>query len=94
MRISLFLISLFVALCGYSQNVNIDIFASGFNSPTAIEHAGDARLFVLERAGVIKILDENGTINTNPFLDISSVVSSGGERGLLGIAFHNEYVNT
>ncbi len=91
MKNILFLAFFSMALTNYSQNVNIAEFATGFSSPTAIEHAGDSRLFVLERDGIIKILNVNGTVNTTPFLDLSVSISSGGERGLLGIAFHPEY---
>ena len=64
--------------------------ASGLNSPLAIRHAGDGsgRLFIVERAGVIKILDHDGTLLPTPFLDIRAVVKSGGEQGLLGLDFH------
>ena len=47
---------------------------------------GDPRLFVLERAGRIRIV-ENGALAEEPFLDIRPRVASGGERGLLGLAF-------
>jgi len=46
--------------------------------------AGDTRLFVVEKAGRIQLLD-NGLQST--FLDISGLVNSDGERGLLGLAF-------
>ena len=55
-------------------------------------HAGDGseRLFVVEQAGRILIVDA-GELLAEPFLDISEEVSSGGERGLLGLAFHPEF---
>jgi len=63
---------------------------SGFSSPVSIAHAGDSRLFVVEQAGTIRIYD--GTrILPAPFLDIRSLVRSGGEQGLLGLAFHPRY---
>ncbi|MCC6667099.1 MAG: PQQ-dependent sugar dehydrogenase [Polyangiaceae bacterium] len=49
-----------------------------------------ARLFVVRQSGVIRII-KSGTLVTTPFLDITSSVSSGGERGLLGLAFHPQY---
>ncbi|MEJ2481898.1 MAG: PQQ-dependent sugar dehydrogenase [Gemmatimonadota bacterium] len=49
--------------------------------------AGDPRLFVVEQAGRIQIVAD-GVVRDEPFLDISDRVSSGGERGLLGLAFH------
>lgn len=48
--------------------------------------AGDARLFVVEKRGTIQIV-ENGTRLLDPFLDITSLVSTGPEQGLLGLAF-------
>jgi glucose/arabinose dehydrogenase len=47
-------------------------------------------LFVVEQAGRVRII-RNGTVVSEPFLDITSRVSSGGERGLLSIAFHPQY---
>lgn len=66
--------------------------ASGFVSPVAIRHAGDGsgRLFVVEQAGAVQVVD-NGVIGTSPFLDITGLVESGGEAGLLGLAFHPDY---
>lgn len=51
---------------------------------------GDARQFVVERAGRIRIL-QNGAFLTQPFLDISARVYTGGEGGLLSIAFDPRY---
>ena len=80
-----------LSVLSFSQTINIQPFATGFSSPVAIEHAGDSRLFVVERGGNIKIVDSNGTVNTTPFLTLSSIITSGGERGLLGLAFHPNY---
>ena len=56
-----------------------------------ITHAGDERLFVVERAGRIKIIID-GSIHINNFLDITSKVNDNpNERGLLGLAFHPDY---
>jgi len=77
----------------YAQSINITSFANGFSSITAIEHpANDARLFVLQQSGAIKILNPNGTVNATNFLTLTSAtITSGGERGLLGLAFHPNY---
>lgn len=65
---------------------------SGFNSVTEITHAGDARIFVAERAGVVKVLHPDGHINV--FLDIhDKVISHRGEYGFFDIAFHPDYAN-
>lgn len=66
--------------------------ATGFFWPTDIAHAGDARLFVTEKRGRILVVQEDGTVNRTPFLDIQDRVVSGGfEQGLLGLAFHPRY---
>ncbi|GJM33032.1 MAG: hypothetical protein DHS20C18_20330 [Saprospiraceae bacterium] len=55
-------------------------------------NAGDERLFVIEQAGIIKIIDGDGQVLPTPFLDIDSRVNSqSNERGLLGLAFHPNY---
>jgi glucose/arabinose dehydrogenase len=52
---------------------------------------GDAgRLYVVEQGGTIRIL-ENGTVLAPAFLDVSALITSGGEQGLLGLAFHPDY---
>ena len=91
MKNTLLLICAFFCLNAFSQTIELTDFADGFSSPLALKNAGDERLFVVEQAGVIKIVDLNGTVNTTPFLDIQSIVNAGGERGLLGLAFHPEY---
>jgi glucose/arabinose dehydrogenase len=69
------------------QNLNISV-----TSPTTVRHAGDGsgRLFIAEQAGIIKIYN-GSSLEANDFLDISSIVASGGERGLLGLAFDPGY---
>ena len=64
----------------------------GLQSPVDVTHAGDGsgRLFVLEQPGRIRIV-RDGTLVDRPFLDITGRIASGGERGLLGIAFHPDY---
>jgi len=69
--------------------------ASGFTKPLYLTHAGDGsgRLFVVEQAGRILIIDEGG-VNPTPFLDIVSIVGSdANEQGLLGLAFHPNYAS-
>jgi glucose/arabinose dehydrogenase len=66
----------------------------GLNSPVDVADPGDGsgRLFVAEQAGRIRIV-HHGTLVDRPFLDITDRVASGGERGLLGLAFHPGYPN-
>jgi glucose/arabinose dehydrogenase len=64
--------------------------ATGLSAPmAAVAPNGDARLFIVERAGTIRILAD-GSVNPTPFLTISDV-STCGEGGLLGLAFHHDY---
>lgn len=64
---------------------------SGLDEPVHLTApAGDSRLFVVEQAGRILIV-RNGSVVARPFLDIRSKVGSGGERGLLSLAFHPLY---
>jgi glucose/arabinose dehydrogenase len=76
---------------GQSQTISLQSFATGFDSPVEITNAGDSRLFVVQKGGLIRILNTNGTVNTTPFLNLSTLISSDGERGLLGLAFHPNY---
>jgi glucose/arabinose dehydrogenase len=50
----------------------------------------DSRLFIVEKVGTIRVI-RNGTLLGTPFLDISNLVSTGSEQGLLGLAFDPNY---
>jgi|GEM_PF-1192588 len=64
----------------------LEVVASGFDRPLFLASPpGDSRLFVVEQGGTIEVVG-GGT-----FLDITSIVLDGGERGLLGLAFHPDY---
>ena len=52
-----------------------------------------SRLFVVQRAGVIRVV-RDGTLLPTPFLDLSAIVSTDDERGLLSIAFPPDYATT
>ena len=91
MKNTFLIICAFFCINAFSQTIELEDFADGFSSPLALKNAGDERLFVVEQGGVIKIVDLNGVVNSTPFLDIQSIVNAGGERGLLGLAFHPEY---
>jgi glucose/arabinose dehydrogenase len=72
--------------------IQLKQFATGFNRPVDIAHCGDSRLFVVEQAGYIWVVDSLGVKSAQPFLDIRTrVLSSGNEQGLLGLAFHPNY---
>ncbi len=74
-------------------SISVDhIVASGFENPLEIVHAGDGsnRLFIVEQGGYIQVI-KNGSVLTQPFLDIHNLLIAGGEQGLLGLAFHPAY---
>jgi hypothetical protein len=84
-----------LALCLASPSwaaIQLTTVASGLSSPVFVTHAGDGsnRLFIVEQAGVIRVLHPGATTPA-AFLDISAKVLAGGERGLLGLAFHPDY---
>lgn len=65
-----------------------------FASPVELLAAGDGsnRLFVLEQRGVVRVFrNDPAATGSDVFLDISSRVASGGETGLLGMAFHPNF---
>jgi len=64
----------------------------GLNQPVFVTSAldGTNRLFIVEQPGMIKVLPPGATL-PRQFLDISPKVLAGGERGLLGLAFHPEF---
>ncbi|HEY7915326.1 MAG TPA: PQQ-dependent sugar dehydrogenase, partial [Blastocatellia bacterium] len=65
---------------------------SNLTSPVYVTHARDStgRLFIVEQPGRVLVL-QPGAATPALFLDITAKVLSGGERGLLGLAFHPEY---
>ena len=67
--------------------VESKLIASGLNQPLFVTAPqGDGRLFIVEKGGRIKV-QLNGVVQTAPFLDISSLVRTASESGLLGMAF-------
>jgi glucose/arabinose dehydrogenase len=78
-------------LPGADVTLGVQEVATGLSNPLYLTSPpGDDRLFVVEQAGRIRII-KNGQLLPTPFLDITSRVSSGGERGLLSVAFHPSY---
>ena len=69
--------------------------ASGLDFPLSLTSPpGDDRLFVVEKAGAIRVI-KGGAVLATPFLDLTAkVVSDGGEQGLLGLAFAPDYASS
>jgi len=74
------------------DNYTWETIVTGLARPVDLKHAGDERLFIIEKVGRIRIV-QNGDLLDSPFLNIVDRVGSGGnEQGLLGLAFHPNYV--
>ncbi|HXC61920.1 MAG TPA: PQQ-dependent sugar dehydrogenase [Nitrospiria bacterium] len=75
-----------------SPRLQLESVAKGFTEPLGLFHAGDGsgRVFIVEQPGTIRVL-KNGRLSEKPFMDIRDRVTSGGETGLLGIAFHPKF---
>jgi hypothetical protein len=68
--------------------------ASGLGFPLYLTSpAGDARLFIVEKGGAIRIV-KDGTLLPTPFLTLAGRVSTGSEQGLLGLAFDPAYATS
>jgi glucose/arabinose dehydrogenase len=73
--------------------LHLRLVVSGLQEPTFVgaPRSEPGRLYVVERAGVIRVV-VNGRLRAQPFLDIRSRVGSDdGEQGLLSVAFHPRY---
>src|SRR5262245_46763887 len=74
-----------------NQGVQLEVIASGLSNPVHLTApTGDARLFIVEQPGRIRIV-QNGQLLPTPFIDLSSKLRYGGEQGLLSVAFHPQY---
>lgn len=73
-------------------DIKLEAVVKGLADPVHITNAGDGsgRLFITEQAGIIRIL-KDGRLLPTPFLDIKEQVKSGGEMGLLSVAFHPRF---
>jgi glucose/arabinose dehydrogenase len=74
--------------------LELDVVVGGLEAPLLVANAGDGsgRLFVVEQVGRVRVI-EDGRLRPTPFLDISDRIVSGGEQGLLGLAFHPRFAS-
>jgi hypothetical protein len=88
----LFVALLAAAIPADALAVKLAPLLTGLRNPVFLTHAGDGsgRLYVIEQPGVIRVLGP-GAAAATVFLDIEARVLDGGERGLLGLAFHPGY---
>jgi glucose/arabinose dehydrogenase len=78
--------------------IKLEPYVTGINTPLAmVQPAGDDRKFVIEQWGRVRIINADGELEAEPFLDIRNLIikhfADFDERGLLGIAFHPDFAN-
>jgi glucose/arabinose dehydrogenase len=83
------------ALAAGAASPRLVVLATGFQKPVlATQAPGEPdRVYVVEQVGLIRIVEKGGAIRARPFLDLRGLVSTGGEQGLLGLAFGPDYVH-
>ncbi|MFL5739850.1 MAG: PQQ-dependent sugar dehydrogenase [Flavisolibacter sp.] len=71
-------------------NISFNPVITGLAAPVDLVNAGDGsnRLFIVQQGGQIKVWNGSTLLN---FIDLSGIISTGGERGLLSMAFHPDY---
>ncbi|NNE00703.1 MAG: DUF4347 domain-containing protein, partial [Pirellulaceae bacterium] len=67
-----------------------ELIASGLIQPVAFEEAADGRIFVIEKAGLVRVI-ENGQLLSTPFLDINEEVNNVRDRGMIGLALDPDF---
>lgn len=91
--VAVYLVFLTTTVFAAPDVIGLRPVVSSLNNPVYMTHAGDGsnRMFIVEQRGKIKVL-QPGALAPTIFLDVTPLVSSdGGERGLLGLAFHPQY---
>ena len=89
--------SLSAGAAGSPSSVGLRLVAEGLTQPVVLVQPNDhsGRLFVADQTGVIRIINADGTLRPEPFLDIGARMVRLNpfydERGLLGLAFHPNY---
>lgn len=87
--------TLLLLLCGgfaMAQSIGVTTFATGFETVTQINSTNDGRMFATEVTGTIKIINTDGSVNAQPFLQLpASEVLVSGEQGLIGTTFHPNF---
>ena len=78
------------------DHLRVEKVVGGLRAPTGVSNAGDGsgRLFVTEQAGRVRVVRADGGLDPQPFVDLTGRIASGGERGLLGLAFHPRFATS
>lgn len=68
-----------------------ELVVGGLTAPVqTITPPGEDRILIVQQGGLVRTF-ENGSLSSQPFLDLTGTVVAGGERGLLAVAFHPDY---
>ena len=82
-----------------SYSVGVELVVEGLSAPVALAYPNDGsgRLFIVDQAGMIRVISADGQLLPDPFLDLSGLIiplrPEYDERGVLGMAFHPDYAN-
>jgi len=103
--LNVLVIGITCAICALSSSrsfaleVKVDVFASGLQSPVDLKEVpdGSGRIFIMQQTGAIVVVNADGTMRPEPFLDLRAKIVDQyvrfDERGTLGLAFHPNYKN-
>jgi len=98
MKKNMFIVLMLIMILSTSTNAQFSLEEAfpnlSFINALYLTHAGDGsnRIFVVEQSGRILVFDNSSSVSTtDTLLDITDRVSAGGEKGLLGLAFHPDY---
>ena len=81
-----------ILLAASDAQLTGQVIARGLRNPVAVvaDPTDRSVLLVVEQGGLVRVV-RDGTVFEQPFLDVSGEVSTGGERGLLGLALAPDY---
>jgi glucose/arabinose dehydrogenase len=89
--------ALAVLLCGWPAQAQLrtEVYVTGLTAPIDfVQDPSNPRVqYVVEQAGRVRVI-RGGVLQTTDFLNVSTAISAGGERGLLGLAFPVDYGST
>ncbi len=87
----------FLAGSAGALDVKVEAFATGLQSPVDLKEVpdGSGRIFIMQQTGAIAVVNADGTMRPEPFLDLRAKIPQlyvrFDERGTLGFAFHPNY---
>jgi len=89
------LLTMLLVTSAFAQDMppalRLEELARGLKQPVYLTHDGSPRRFIVEQAGTIRLVGSDGKLARTPYLDIVKKVTSGGECGLLSVAFHPKF---